>query len=142
MRTIPGRYDRGHAHVTFTLVEGDVSVDCLGMIDTGFTGFLLIPVQYAISLGLTLEGTVTSMLADGRRLVNLSARCAVRINGYETTGTVLLDQGQSPMLLVGMEFLQQFKLGLLMTPSDVMLFETPTPDSDAAPGEPARAERS
>ena len=130
MRTIACRYEGGHAHVSFTLVAGDVSVDCSGMIDTGFTGFLLIPVQYAISLGLNLEGTVRSTLADGRTMVNLSARCSVRVNGYEGTGTVLLDQSTSPTLLVGMEFLQRFKLGLFMTPTGVVLFDNSDDSKD------------
>jgi clan AA aspartic protease len=36
-----------------------------GMLDTGFTGFLCLPIFLAVPLGLALTDTITSELADG-----------------------------------------------------------------------------
>ena len=64
-----GSYDeQGNACLKFHLcgVRHDPpGVEYTGIIDTGFTGFLQIPIATAFELALPLEGTTSVTLADG-----------------------------------------------------------------------------
>ena len=57
----------------------EVFFDVDALIDTGFTGFLTLPIIQALPLGLTLIGTVTSVLADGTTISSFSAKGTVRL---------------------------------------------------------------
>ena len=100
------------------------AIECAGLIDTGFTGFVHLPMQHAIALGLPLHGTISSTLADGRRVDAFTALAFAELGGSHESGVVTLSTSARD-ILVGMEFLKTFKLGLYLTSSDVLLFENP-----------------
>jgi len=125
------------------------------IIDTGYTGFLTIPLVQAFPLGLVLFGTTTLMLADGSTSYRLTAFGNVKVMGEEQTGVIVLEP-QSTEVLLGMELLLKFKKALVIChdPNMVhvvdaslvaaaMATTTPTPGAPAAgapaPGAPAAA---
>ena len=129
-KAIVGTYTKGHAHIKIKLSGvSKEPMELLALLDTGFTGFVHLPMQYAFALGLPLIGTVTSTLADARRVTEFTTIGIVSINGLEKTGVVVLASGAKEVL-VGMNFLQTFRLGLYLTGEDVLLFEDE--DEDAA----------
>ena len=122
---IAGQYRQGHAYVEFDLSGvNPTPIRCHGLVDTGFTGFVHLPMQYAFSLGLPLQGTVGSRLADGSQITEYTATGLVTLQGVQKAGTVVLATG-SREILIGMGFLQQFALGLYLTRDAVFLFESP-----------------
>jgi clan AA aspartic protease len=90
------------------------------IIDTGFSGFIQLPMQHAFSLKLPLEGTSSYVLADGTRGTSLTAVAHTTFGGTTLLGVVSLTPG-SLDVLVGMDFLRRFKLGLVMTKGTIVL---------------------
>jgi len=90
------------------------------IIDTGFSGFIQLPMQHAFSLKLPLEGTSSYVLADGSRGTSLTALAHTTFGGTTVLGVISLTPG-SLDVLVGMDFLRRFKLGLIMTKSKITL---------------------
>ncbi len=93
-----------------------------GIIDTGFSGFIQLPLQHAFSLKLPLEGTSSYILADGSRGTSLTALARTSFGGKTLVGAVSLTPG-SQDVLVGMDFLRQFKLGMLMMTGTIILLD-------------------
>jgi predicted aspartyl protease len=90
------------------------------IIDTGFSGFIQLPMQHAFSLKLPLEGTSSYVLADGSRGTSLTALAHTTFGGTTVLGVISLTPG-SLDVLVGMDFLRRFKLGLIMTKGTIVL---------------------
>jgi predicted aspartyl protease len=90
------------------------------IIDTGFSGFIQLPMQHAFSLKLPLEGTSSYVLADGTRGTSLTALAHTTFGGTTVLGVISLTPG-SLDVLVGMDFLRRFKLGLVMTKGTIIL---------------------
>jgi predicted aspartyl protease len=90
--------------------------------DTGFSGFIQLPMQHAFSLKLPLEGTSSYILADGTRGTSLTALAHTTFGGTTVLGVVSLTPG-SQDVLVGMDFLRRFKLGLIMTKGRIELVD-------------------
>lgn len=90
------------------------------IIDTGFSGFIQLPMQHAFSLKLPLEGTSSYVLADGSRGTSLTALAHTTFGGTTVLGVVSLTPG-SLNILVGMDFLRRFNLGLIMTKGTIVL---------------------
>jgi predicted aspartyl protease len=65
-------------------------VEFEAIIDTGFTGFIQLPLPKALSLSLPLEGTNSVILADESSLVMLTALAQVTLLGRTEVGVVLL----------------------------------------------------
>ena len=51
------------------------------LIDTGFSGFILMSMFDAIPLGLMLDGTMTVTLADGNGYVKVTAEGTITVDG-------------------------------------------------------------
>jgi len=85
------------------------------IIDTGFTGFIAMPLVRAFSLGLILFGTTTVVLADGSTKYKLTALGSALKEGQTEVGVIILDENSSDVL-IGMDFLRTFKKVLIMHP--------------------------
>jgi len=92
------------------------------MIDTGFTGFLLMPLVSAFPLGLTLLGTSSYTLADGSASPKLLAQGTVTLDGQETSGVIVLETNQCGLLL-GMAYLRAAKRTLIVSETHVSLLD-------------------
>jgi predicted aspartyl protease len=85
------------------------------IIDTGFSGFLSMPMVQAFPLGLVLMGTTNVVLADGSTDTKLIALGRVRLGASgERQGVVILEPNNTTDILIGMEFLAQFELTLVL----------------------------
>ncbi len=91
-----------------------------GLVDTGFTGFVHLPIQFAFRLGLPLEGTTSSTLADGSTLNELTALGLASFGGDAKQGTIILSASANEVL-VGMDFLRVFDLSLMILDQLVLL---------------------
>lgn len=92
------------------------------VIDTGFAGFISMPMHSAFPLALPLNGTTPSKLADGSVHEKLSAWGRATIAGRSKWGDVILEPDADEML-IGLEFLQGFGLALVLTKGEILLFE-------------------
>lgn len=77
------------------------------MVDTGFSGFLSLPILKAFPLGLLLQGTMGITLADGSTHPRLTARGLVKFDAKSVIGLVVLEW-QNTDVLLGMDFLKKF----------------------------------
>ena len=75
-------------------------------LDTGFTGFLQIPIAVGISSNLTLWSISNSRLADGRMIKNLDCVGNIRFGMKTMFGIINLSETGEDCLL-GMQFLEQ-----------------------------------
>src|SRR5438552_12476230 len=106
------------------------------LIDTGYSGFVSMPIVDAFPLGLVLNSTTSLVLADNSKVVRLTAfGTATLENGDSSLGVIVLewDQGE---VLVGMEFLRSLKKTLAVAP----LAGTITLTDDALPPPPVVAQ--
>lgn len=96
------------------------------MIDTGFTGFLLMPIMSAFPLGLPLLGTGNYTLADNSTSAKLLAHGNVIIGDEDpVTGIVVLEPNECTVLL-GMDFLRRAKRCLSVSVKGVALTDEDT----------------
>jgi len=110
MALIRGYFDaRSQPRVAVTARGARREVALDAVIDTGFNGFLCLPVAVAIGLGLELFGTQQAELADGaikKELIFLGqAGFAGQPSQY---GEILLTESEDA--LIGVEFLAQDRL--------------------------------
>lgn len=88
--------------------------DFEAVIDTGFTEFMQLPARAKKDLGLRPLGTRTIHYSDNMAEPMLAALAHVTFGGRTETGVVLLTD-QSSEVLVGMDFLRQFSLALVLS---------------------------
>lgn len=103
-------------------IHPDLQREFEALIDTGFTGFLLMPIMSAFPLGLTLVGTSSYTLADGSTSPKLLALGTITLGGERTTGVIVLESNQCDLLL-GMDFLRQSKRALAVSIQGVALVD-------------------
>jgi predicted aspartyl protease len=92
------------------------------IVDTGFSGFLSMPLIQAFPLGLPLYGTADVVLADGSTQAKLQAMAKVTFDGVAQTGLVILEP-DSNEILIGMDFLRRFKRGLFLTSAGLVMVD-------------------
>jgi len=98
-------------------------LEYVGIIDTGFSGFIKLPMDVGIRLSLPLEGIQFGTLADESQIKMLTASADVTVGEETKTGTALLSWTSGP-ILVGMKFLRMFERALFISESaGVMLVE-------------------
>lgn len=98
------------------------------MVDTGFSGYLSLPILKAFPLGLILQGTMGITLADGTTHARLTARGMIKFDGKDEVGLVLLEW-QNTDILLGMDFLAKFgkKLTVDAVNRTVEIVDVPAP---------------
>lgn len=113
-------------------------IECV--IDTGFTGFLSIPMVQAFPIGLLLIGTIPVTLADGRVSYKLACLGEAYLGQERQIGTVLIEPS-SDQALLGIDFLKKFNKRLVVDPAMPLVelvpafLPPPTPPSSAPPGQ-------
>lgn len=76
------------------------------MLDTGFSGFLSLPLAHAFKVGLILASTASFTLADGSTDHTLLCFGGLKVNSEDQTGLISISKGND--VLLGMEFLRKF----------------------------------
>lgn len=79
------------------------------LVDTGFDGFLTLPLQRIVSLGFPYEGTIKAVLGDGRETALDMFSGTIVWNGQERSVVVLAAEGSA---LVGMALLSGSRVTL------------------------------
>ena len=87
------------------------------MVDTGFSGFLLMPILEAFPVGLILRGTMDVVLADGSTQTKLTCLGEVTFDGDSQIGLIVIES-RNAQILVGMEFLRKFSKKLVIDPKN------------------------
>ncbi|HWI19628.1 MAG TPA: hypothetical protein VNT81_17870, partial [Vicinamibacterales bacterium] len=106
--------------------ENSKGVSLTAIIDTGFSGFVLLPIQYSLSLGLAPKSTTAMKLADDHLCIGILANAYVRLddaNGRQ--GVVTLERNCNEVL-IGMDFLRQFGLALSIFTKQILLLQEAT----------------
>jgi clan AA aspartic protease len=113
------------------------------LIDTGFTGFLMLPLTAALPLGLTLISTTAYTLADGSSSLTLVALGTVELEGQKVFGPISLESNVNCKdVLLGMEFIRQANQLLILSSQGAVLVDMsdfPKPTAPVIPTEPAPA---
>jgi predicted aspartyl protease len=102
------------------------------MIDTGFTGFLSMPITAAFPLAVTLYGTTSYTLADGSVSPKLLGFGTVALETEVAHGTIVLEPNSTGLLL-GMEFLKKLKKALFVGSAGVILVDDAPPTQPDTP---------
>ena len=104
------------------------------MVDTGFSGFVSLPILKAFPLGLVLKGTLNITLADGSSHARLTCIGMVQFDGKKEVGLVLIEW-QNTEILVGMEFLSIFGKQLTVDAANkkVEIVDAPAPPTPPTP---------
>ena len=108
------------------------------MVDTGFSGFLLLPILNAFPIGLLLQGTMPITLADGTTQTKLTCLGSIHFDGADAIGIIIIEW-QNTDVLVGMEFLRRFKKELRVDPTNgvVEIVDAPIPPPPPPPPPPS-----
>jgi predicted aspartyl protease len=119
-----GAFDEAGNATVRIRVSGELgAIDYTAIIDTGFSGFVALPLVDIVPLGFSTEPAAASvMLGNGTIIPNLVAQGNVTLGGQTETGAVLLDDTSNDVL-VGMAFLRKFKLALIVTDTAVVLYD-------------------
>jgi clan AA aspartic protease len=101
--------------------NGD-SKDYRAAIDTGFTGFVSLPINEMVPLRLKTDGAARVTLADGSEVIDHLAPGSVTLGDQTQEGLICLDE-TSAEVLIGMAFLRTFKLALIITSTSITLYD-------------------
>jgi predicted aspartyl protease len=108
------------------------STNFTAIVDTGFSGFLLLPILDAFPVGLILRGTTRITLADGSAQTKLTCLGEIHFDGESKTGLIIIEN-QATDVLVGMDFLTKFRLQLVVDPTNNLVTLTKSMPLPASP---------
>jgi predicted aspartyl protease len=94
-------------------LSGAKSQEVTAVMDTGFSGFLLLPISLALPLDLVPYGSLDVTLADGTTQSKLICDGAISFEGLTHPGLFILEE-QGAEVLAGMAFLKTFALTLII----------------------------
>lgn len=116
--TVTGSFSNGCPIVQIA-VSGPVTnpTNFNAIVDTGFSGFLLLPILEAFPVGLILRGTIPITLADGSTQTKLTCMGELHFDGESQVGLIIIEY-QSTDVLVGMDFLTKFRRELVVDPAN------------------------
>jgi len=123
MDEIPGFLHDGTPKLEFRLsgVLGE-PVKFTAIVDTGFSGFVCMPIMQAFPLGLPLVGSTTVTLADGKSQDKLTALGRAHCGADVREGVIILEPNSSE-ILIGMDFLRSFERALFLTSASLVLID-------------------
>lgn len=102
----------------------DFAAEFDALIDTGFTGFLHLPLTLALPLGLTLLSTANYTLGDGTTCFNIIAFGTVEHEGQQIFGPISLELNTKCQdVLLGMDFIRQSKQMLILCEAGAVLLD-------------------
>ena len=84
--------DKGDPHLKITVsgpVTSGIEIDCL--IDTGYQGFLSLPLLQAFPVGLILSGTTNIVMANGQLQPRLMCMGQVDCDGTHQIGLIVIE---------------------------------------------------
>jgi len=122
---ILGAFDQdGAPTVRFRVsAPGGKTLEYVGIVDTGFTGFVALPLAEMVPLRLVTQPAAASVrLGNGTITYNLIANGTVVLLDQQRPATILLDD-TSAEALVGMALLRAFDLALIVTDTAVVLHD-------------------
>jgi predicted aspartyl protease len=124
MMTI-GRIANGSALIKVNLAGNgsDQPVEFEAVFDIGFTGFVYMPIGQARSIGLKAAGTTLITLADGKTQPREWADVWAVVNGRKRQDIAILEPDASADLLIGMDFLRAFQIGVFLTSATFALVD-------------------
>jgi predicted aspartyl protease len=103
--------------------SGDATgVEFEAVVDTGFDGFISMPIVWAFPLRLPLSGLTGVGLGDGSVNDKLTAQGRACVGDRTLWGEVILEPN-SDEVLIGLEFLHAFNFALVLAKSEVLLME-------------------
>lgn len=91
----------GHPRLTIQVsgTSPNTCADCEALIDTGFTGFLMLPIAQALPLGLVLLSTSDYVLANGQPITCYLARGTVSVEPPSVAPALPFMAGCAPPVL-------------------------------------------
>jgi predicted aspartyl protease len=89
--------DKGHPKIELLVKGKRQSGKLEAVLDTGFDGFLNLPITMAVALGLELTGLVPVEYADGRTNRELVFAVEVNLNGMTRTVPATLTAGSEAL---------------------------------------------
>jgi predicted aspartyl protease len=136
--SVTGSFNNSGSPVIDIAVSGPVTkpTKFTAMVDTGFSGFLLLPILEAFPVGLILRGTIPITLADGTSQTKLTCLEEIHFEGKSEIGLIIIEW-QSTDVLVGMDFLRKFKRKLVVdAPKGIVKLIKSNPAAAPAPPTP------
>lgn len=112
---------RQHPKVRLTVVGARKSSLLEAILDTGFDGYLSLPISLAVTLGIELTSIIPVEYADGRRNQELVFSVEVELDGKSQTVPATLTAGAEA--LIGTALLAKYELRINFSKQKIILLK-------------------
>jgi clan AA aspartic protease len=103
MSIVTGTVDEfGHPKIPLTVTGLRGRVTMAATVDTGFDGYLCLPTEIAIQIGLELSGRLVVELADGSRRTTLVFAGTVTVGENAKDVDIILTEADEPLVGTGL----------------------------------------